>query len=78
MFGLLGKTLERFGLPIIGNLTFILKNISKANILVVEWESEIRTSLYKWLPFCQKPFEIQSKTSGFQMVRFSYGLIAKA
>ena len=67
---------------------------------VVQWGSEIRTSLEfewykrgwlandpdfkwdlkswipivwnpdKWLPFCQKPFGIWTKMSGFQMVRF--------
>ena len=27
----------------------------------------------KWQPFCQKPFEIRTKMSGFQMVWFSNG-----
>ena len=27
----------------------------------------------KWLPFCQKPFEIRTNMSGFWMVRFSNG-----
>ena len=42
-----------------------------------EWDLKSRCptiwNLDKWAPFCQKPFEIWTKTSGFQMFQFLNG-----
>ena len=47
-----------------------------------EWDLKSRSSTIwnsdNWLPFCQKPFEIQTKTSGFWMVGTIVIAIAKA
>ena len=52
-----------------------------SNGLVFKWDlksgSPTIINLDKWQPFCQRPFEIWTKMSGSQMVRFSNGLVFK-
>ena len=54
-----------------------LKRSWVANCTDFEWDLKSGSPTIwnpgKWLPFCQKPFEIQTKTSGFWIFQFSNG-----
>ena len=78
LYGLNQREKIQWGSEIWTSLDFKLSKRSwVANGLDFKWNlksgSPTIWNLDKWVPFCQKPFEIRTKMSGFWMVRFLNG-----